>query len=566
MIATLFRVLGAALLLSGSAFAQFSPGGGFNMGVKYPTNDPFYRRAVFGDFDGSLLQDLAYSFDDELWVQYDPGMMVAKSSIFSGCTDFDRIPVFSGSSRLALAVVSPQGLYHLHFTPGSTPFWSARAVDQSAAFTGATLVRVGDVDANGDPDLIGFNQAMGQIHFRLWDGSDWGSSPAFPPLTVSGALEDLLVIDAVGVPGVNLVLMEEDALRIVTTGGVQLLAQAAQSGLESRGLARVRQSNGSRDWIVWLTGEDVLPNVDQELWIGNETGGTVTTVPGGRRARNVSSADFDGDGLWDLAVNFGQTYEVGVVTNSGGTAPVFDFAADLQLLGIPGHSNDPALGPAHNGAMPLLFDVDGDMDRDLVCPFEENLEAGKDIFIARSLIVDQNDYKVDLAEQPGSNQPVHALLTAGSPSSTLQVTLAPPPVTGNATHIELRIFRKPAPTALLEADYFHREFRRLDGSSSYVFDVDLLEPGLSFDSIWMWNQRLVRRANGATTQVYPAKNMAFGHNPDNSQIYRYLESITEFGASVLPVDTNPALMASGGNGGTPPIECTGDHPDTPPRD
>lgn len=208
-------------------------------------------------------------------------------------------------------------------------------------------VAAGDLDGDGDADLVASNYALGSI--SVFHNNGDATFAAQIPVPVSGGPHGVALDDVDGNGWADVVVTNLDV------GTVSILL----NGPDGLGPATAYPTN-SAPWSVVLADVDgdthkdllVVNYVSSTLSVllnnGDGTFGTQATYPTGPNPRLAAVSDIDGDGDQDIAVSdfFGDT--VGVLKNNGnGTfAPRFTLSVPSRPFGL-------AMGD---------FDGDGDAD------------------------------------------------------------------------------------------------------------------------------------------------------------------------------------------------------------
>ena len=237
---------------------------------------------------------------------------------------------------------------------GSGTSWSRHTIENSMGEGRAVFV--GDIDGDGDPDLLGTDHSGGQLVW--WENLTLHRSAAFPAQTTIDSnftgVEDLDTGDIDGDGDVDLLAVAsgEDVAWWENTAGDGTAWTQSEVAEMLKGRS-VRLADLDRDGDL-----DALLASDRGVaWVENTAGdGTAWTLsaidgtlPG---AMDVDAADIDGDGDLDVAATDGDEDDVLWFENTSGDGTAWSInTVDLSFAGA---------GPIE------AVDLDGDGDPDIV--------------------------------------------------------------------------------------------------------------------------------------------------------------------------------------------------------
>ncbi|MFK7738786.1 MAG: hypothetical protein AB8H80_00580 [Planctomycetota bacterium] len=569
----------AALAASTGLLAQTFSGNGFAQTTDQALGpQAHFRRSAIVDLDDSKLPDLVQIAQQNLWVHFEPGRLVAKSLAIAGCIDFD-VRAATPIHPAQIVAADPSGLHLIHIAPDpQSAVVGAQKFVQTTILTAPqnqnSLVRVRDVTGDGLEDLVAYDANTDTFVALIANASNgWMLLPIG-----SGNGDTVLDFEVYSPDGANsrIAAMTATGIRVIDQLGDEVFA-TVQTDLAANSMCIV-DHGGAIGWLTWLCTNTTTGL--QELHLLAPTGSQKHTLPAAIEATSMVAGDLNADDLDDLVLNLPDTFELAFVPNLGSaTAPSFQPTQTLEIHGIPYLSNDPAHANPANGARPAITDVDNDGDEDVVMAHDDSFEnnrpeTGKNIYVWRNNLVDATPNQVHL-QNPSGGSTIDLPLYEGAE----YVMTLPLEANNNvgATHIETTVWRKADPASDLDGDVFfkaHTELATSNGSNAYSIPVSLgpVDPATS-QQIWMWSQRMIQKdTTGDVVEVWPAKNYAVGIYTPASPVAAFLAAFGIQGGETLrlvPASATGAFFVLGNAeppGGGLPVECTGNHPDEiPPK-
>jgi hypothetical protein len=376
-----------------------------------------------GDFDGDGLADAAFLRGTNL--VYAHAMAFDGSLVETAHHAHDLVLVRGASpGQDRFATVGPEGLVLWRFDPTPAGGLVPTVVD-SLAWRDARRVRAGDLDLDGDRDLVALDAAGTALLTMLASGTGLVPGPtvalAHEAHAIAVTPAPLPRVAAAGAEGIELVdptgLASPQALAALP-GAVHDVIGLADGGPTTR-LAALVATTASAQLVVVL-GE---AGVDSSAFLAP-----------GIDAVSLVALDHDGDGSLDLAVNARGVGDVGVFLSRAPATPRFDPQATggfVTLVAADGLSQpDP-----EREARLAAFDLDGDGDLDLF--------HGDDPTNSLTVLVNQQASPDSLA--PSLEAVLLESTDLGAGLRIRPLLRLPASVDPAMTHLEIAVWRRPLP-------------------------------------------------------------------------------------------------------------------------
>ncbi len=462
-----------------------------------PAAPPHFGRTAAGVVDGDRVPDLMLERGGTLEVFLGPGLFGQPFHPGVVLDSFVLCPAPNGEPAQSVLCAGSAGLVELRLDRLSSS-WSATAI--APAWAEAILLSSRSTPA-GDLEVYGVMSDGLSVRRLTRSGSAWIDQPLF---TLPLAARDLALVQFDGSGPIELAVASEHALGVVDQSGAVLASWAPE--VSSIAIGRVAQPADPRDWIAWLV---TSAAGGQELWAVGEQGAIppagMTSVP---CIVDLATGDVDGDGWEDALISHTAMHHVVLFFDRGNSAgPLFDSSLPgaLQLVPI-GPAGQPA---PENRARPALADVDGDADTDLLMPVQSTGE----LFVGRNPLVDQDA----LEPHVDHSDPLLAANLSALPNGdiALDLQLELKQVEAQATHVELILWRRPAPSTPTEPDACDRVLLALPvgATSPCQLEAQLVIPAppdpipgsmVRFEGIYVWLARQVRVELAGVTHCFPA--------------------------------------------------------------
>ncbi len=279
----------------------------------------------------------------------------------------------ASADRDALAVVSASGLELKTYVETATtpPASFTSALLDGGQWAGAKLVHSGDLDQDGDADLIGVaSDGLAVLSMINAGGGSWGSSSILFALPATHVARDVALLNWIG--------PATPEIAVVSTWGVEVFDQSGlrlwfrRSAQTDNLMAVLRQADGSTPSVdrIALVYRDLIGD-RQYLAVCSRSGDEPDVLLNSPLAPldivAVASGDRDNDGADDLLLSHTQRYDLRLLVNQRGPPP-------KSWSTVPSFIYDPSdttgtrtkiftIGEpstfAGNVATPILADLDG---------------------------------------------------------------------------------------------------------------------------------------------------------------------------------------------------------------
>ncbi len=489
-IIALSLVLAAPCLLTPSAAALQALPGTPSVSV-IPSATATFTRCVAGELSGDLLPEVAILRGSEVLLAFGPGLYDAVLTLPRPANDLAVLPAAIANAKGTLLLVNSLGLQRVTFDASTDGFTTTNLA--TGDWADALLVRVADLDGDGDQDIVGLKSNRRDLLFLIGQG---GVYSPFPGFSVPQDVFDAVPFDRNGDGICEIGLRSATAVAVFDAGGALLAYHSVAPGGASSAIARVRE--GNVDELAWVYRPSSA--ADQVLRMLRASGLSSTLAIGPKGVVAMASGDFDGDADVDLLLSQQDTHDLllHVHTSTGtGSPPIYFGTSVSDLYPVPNGGAGSASG---NLAWPVFVDVDLDGDLDLAQPVQQT----SDLFVFRTRAEDEG-----LLQPTIDAESTYFTFDGSAPSPLTFDVIMPTANVSAATHIEYTLWKKPSAALPTEAAAVSTKLYTLHpGVTRYTIAIDIPEPGNGFTAIYFFTQRLVTGGT-SPTNVFPGSAFAF---------------------------------------------------------
>jgi hypothetical protein len=488
LITALFCLFAAAPAIRAQSTPLEAPGEIFQIDLDRTDFDPGlpFSRLVTGRINQDPLADAVLLRGNDAYLLVSPGIFDASIRIPEPVNDIAVLSRTGPDGKDEILLVGPAGLRAYGRTEQLT--FTSRDLG-SGIWADARLVRVGFIDSRPARDILGVG-ASGTELLVLANPGTPGEMEA--SVTLPSVIRDIATYDDDGDGIPRLAVLTEQALLLFAEGGstIEMIQPVPAPG----GTLVVVDQPTPRGRLLWITptpgGTDRLVLIqDTTLSMPFNLGisGTVAAVAG----------DINRDGFDDVVVSHKSSWDPLLIINPAGeTSPQGPITVSIPV----GFS-----GPAStNEAWPVLLDLDGDHDIDLMYP----VQPLQKLTVLQSRAVNHLIRAPALADvRIGYNRPQDSAYLGLSLLNT-------PGMPRDATHVEIVFYRKTDHTQPTPTVPFFRRLVEVSPDRHYPpFAVPIPETGFSFPTIYLWLQRYVRvtmeDGEPVIAEVFPARMYGF---------------------------------------------------------
>lgn len=254
-----------------------------------------------------------------------------------------------------LAVAGAAGLFLIWFDAAAGSLH--RVLIDATTWNDTLLLRVGDVNGDALPDLVGV--AADQIAVRIQLGQPGGTFLPVAGFAVTSPIRGLDLLDfSPPHAGLEIALDTDAGMRITTATGAVVAMRSSLVAHDAMAPLRHATDHGVADELFWITG---LPNGSQGITVLFDGGGEPVFPIPGQFIATVRCGDLNHDGFADAVLVSASSPEVWILWNQ---------------RGVPGATRSFAIAPGTytrldlqastgNDSQPVLGDVDFDGEVDI---------------------------------------------------------------------------------------------------------------------------------------------------------------------------------------------------------
>jgi hypothetical protein len=521
--------LAAFCLFHGSALqAQtVSEFDGCQISTPWAPGQGAFGRGVAGQLTPGAVRDAVQLCGTQAWVLLDADPRDAKVQLALDCLDLDVVPAGGIAGLDAVASVGIEGLRLTYFEAAAAGFETIAVA--GGPWVGARLVRAIDVDGDGDADLVG----VAADKRTLLAQGFLGGALAYASLSAGAAgadVRDLCAVQWDGDVGLELALLTDAGMEVRELDGT--LRDAWTSVLPGGAIARLRQSGMATDRIAWITAYS--PPALQYL-MTLAPGGAVTDLVdlGALDAFSALGGDYDLDGDDDLLVSHHFSNELIWFENERTPAqplvasfPTLDPDRKLFRVGPPGE------GATLNQATPIVADLDGDADLDLLYA----AQTSGTLELLRGETLDEEARKPQVLDGLWDPAASRLALDLQAPAAGL----------AGATHLQVNVWRRAGLNQPFEAQPVHHQDVELASGWVAALDLPLPEATAEFARIYSIELRLVcRDAAGTVLEARPPSvHYVAGNESNGNSLLSDAHTLGSQGIGTLASENSKIVLIS----------------------
>ena len=448
-----------------------------------------FGRADSGNLTPLPYLDVVQLDGSQAMVLSEPDLGFAPAPISQVASDVATLHGGAPTGRDAVALVSSGGL-SLHWYDDAQSAMTSQTV-VAGAWSGATAVRTGDMNADGVEDVVGVASDGLTILAQL-GSSTAGVFSAGPSFQGPAQINELVLLQWDVDSALELAVLTDLGVELFDADGTSLGQFSA--ALPGGALCSFGQQGTSRERLVWITA--YAPPAQQFLMSLSPLGVDDLVDLGSLDAFAIVSTDYDLDGDDDILISHRYSYQLLWIENqrtpSGPSGPSFvQDPGDMLLFEV----EAPGLGAAENRAHPVVADFDLDGDDDVFFASERS----DDVTVFRGEAVDEDDLRPDAVA--GVYTIDYTLL-----EGNLTLTVAGPTTAGaGATHLQIDLWRQADIASAVEPVAVSRQELPLPSSWPAQVMVVVPEVDAAFDTIYHIQIRIVGLDGaGATVVSYPS--------------------------------------------------------------
>jgi hypothetical protein len=286
--------------------------GSVQLAITIPVVDPTAQAIASGDFDGDGFVDLAYSAGQatgHLWQGRGRGdgtfEIFEETPVAAGPVDL-AVGDLDGDGRSDLVVASEQGdaVSLVYGAPAGTPH--LLSTPRISVGRGPTRVAIGDVDGDGDGDLVVAARLSHEVAVLLGNGARGFGPPTSLPLDQAPTLLALADLDADGDLDIATGGRSDGVIALFDGDGNGTFSHselALTTGPNPTGLMALDADSDGEVDIVTVNRDDDANRDRDSLWVASRRGDRrAVGYRVGLGARALLVGDFNQDERADIAV------------------------------------------------------------------------------------------------------------------------------------------------------------------------------------------------------------------------------------------------------------------------
>ncbi|MEM8711034.1 MAG: hypothetical protein AAGG01_08785 [Planctomycetota bacterium] len=354
--------LGLSLCAHPALGQQLSPADVYPVEMEVPFTLEEARRVIGGEFNDDAVLDFALLQGQTVTIAFNPGYVECTATLIGLYRDIERYSRTGHAEGADLLLVSTDGLERGRWNNSSNQFDKSPAIDAAlypglaSSWEGATMLRVGELNGDIQPDLVGVGSDLRTILIAIGSGDDLVPATGTVTVTARGDVLDLMIFDNDGDGPGELLVVSTWGLEVFDTDMTELFSfeEAAPWGH----VERIRDAGVQADRMAWLRprpdGTRRLSILDGQPFATSQVL-DVTNLG----ASNLTAGFFDDNASADLALTDSNGAAVRILKQRTGGAYSLQ-ASDVRTVVIEGLA-------AMDLETPTAFgDIDGDGDQDII--------------------------------------------------------------------------------------------------------------------------------------------------------------------------------------------------------
>lgn len=359
---TRIPVLGISLAAAPAFGSQLSPADVYPVELEIPFTLEEASRVIGGEFNDDSVLDFALLQGQTVSIAFNPGFVECATTLSGLYRDIERYSRNGHAEGADLLLVGTEGLERGRWDSTTDTFIKEPAIDEvlyptlASSWDGASMIRVGELNGDIQPDLVGVGSDLRTILVAIGSGDDFVPATGTPMVTSRGDVLDLMVFDNDGDGPGEILVASTWGLEVFDTDMTELLSH--EEAVSWAHVERIRDAGVQAERIAWLRPR---PNGTRRLSIldGQPFATSQVLDVTSLGASNLTAGFFDDNMSADLAITDSSGAAVRILKQRTGGSYSLQ-PAHVRTVVITGL-------PALDLRTPTAFgDIDGDGDFDVI--------------------------------------------------------------------------------------------------------------------------------------------------------------------------------------------------------